>query len=271
MPVEPADVDLDVLIPTFQRPGALAVTLAGLAGQRDVRFRVLVSSQDEAADWPTEVKAVAGILRVQGRAVELRRHLPRLGLAEHRESLLAAAEAPYALFLDDDVWLEPDVVGRLLATIRRHGCGFVGAAPQGWSWVDDVKPEEQTIELWDGDVQPETIEPDSPGWERHRLHNGANLLHTEARLELPPGEAAAYRVAWIGGCVLYDVAALREAGGFGFWRDLPPEHAGEDVLAELRVMRLRGGCGVVPSGAWHLELPTTVPNRETDAPKVLAV
>jgi GT2 family glycosyltransferase len=264
------DVDLDVLIPTYQRPDALAVTLAGLAGQRDARFRVVVSSQDDASDWPRAVRAIAGVL-AQGRPVELRQHLPRRGLAEHRDSLLDAARAPYALFLDDDVWLEPNVVARLLATIRRHGCGFVGAAPQGWSWIDDVHPEEQAIELWDGDVEPEAIEPDGPGWDRHRLHNGANLLHVEAALDLPPGAAATYRVAWVGGCVLYDVAALREAGGFGFWRELPPEHAGEDVVAELRVMRARGGCGVVPSGAWHLELPTTVPNRETDAPKVLAI
>jgi len=266
-----SDVELDVLIPTYQRSAALAVTLAGLAGQGDVRFRVVVSSQDDDREWPEEVTAIAGILDVQNRPVELLRHVPRRGLAEHRDFLLSQARAPFALFLDDDVWLEPGVVRRLLTTIRRYRCGFVGAAPQGWSWIDDVKPEEQAIELWDGDIEPETIEPDGPGWERYRLHSGANLLHVEAELDLEPGESVTYRVAWVGGCVLYDVGALRDAGGFGFWRDLPEEHAGEDVLAELRVMRSRGGCGVVPSGAWHLELPTTVPNREIDAPKVLAV
>jgi hypothetical protein len=30
-----------------------------------------------------------------------------------------------------------------------------------------------------------------------------------------------------------------------------------------------GGCGLLPSGAYHLELPTTIPDRRTDAPKVL--
>jgi hypothetical protein len=76
--------------------------------------------------------------------------------------------------------------------------------------------------------------------------------------------------AWIGGCVLYDSARLRAAGGFGFWRELPPEHCGEDVLAQLRVMARFGGCGLIPSGACHQELPTTVPWRRHDAPRLLA-
>jgi hypothetical protein len=74
----------------------------------------------------------------------------------------------------------------------------------------------------------------------------------------------------VGGCVLYDTSALRDCGGFGFWHELPREHCGEDVLAQLRVMARYGGCGLIPSGAYHLELPTTIPDRRTDAPRVLA-
>ena len=80
-----------------------------------------------------------------------------------------------------------------------------------------------------------------------------------------------YKVAWIGGCVLYDVAKLRAAGGFEFWRELPSSHCGEDVLAQLRVMATHGGCGVLPTGAYHQQLPTTVPDRTTDAPYLLPV
>ena len=36
-------------------------------------------------------------------------------------------------------------------------------------------------------------------------------------LRLEPDEDRLYRVAWVGGCVLYDTAKLREAGGFEFW------------------------------------------------------
>jgi hypothetical protein len=73
----------------------------------------------------------------------------------------------------------------------------------------------------------------------------------------------------VGGCVLYDRAALEAVGGFGFWRELPPESAGEDVLVQLRVMARFGGCAIFPSGAYHQELPTTVPDRRVDAPHAL--
>ncbi len=78
-------------------------------------------------------------------------------------------------------------------------------------------------------------------------------------------------MAWVGACVLYDVAKLREVGGYDFWRELPPEHSGEDVLAQLRLMSRYGGCGIIPSGAYHQELPTTVVDRRVDAPKALTL
>ena len=62
---------------------------------------------------------------------------------------------------------------------------------------------------------------------------------------------------------------LIDAGGFSFWRQLPQEHSGEDVLAQMRVMERFGGCGLFPSGVYHQELPTTVPHRDADAPRVL--
>ena len=70
---------------------------------------------------------------------------------------------------------------------------------------------------------------------------------------------------------MYDVAKLRESGGFEFWRDVPEEHAGEDVLVQLRVMKRYGGCGLLPSGAYHQEATTTVTNRSFDIPRELAL
>src|SRR5690606_5821252 len=151
---------------------------------------------------------------------ELHRHLPRRGLAEHRHYLLEQARAPYALFLDDDVLLERDVLERLLGAIREQGCGFVGAAVVGMSYAGDVRPHQQLIELWDGPVMPEEVRPDSAAWARHHVHSAANLWHVQQRLGLAPGEQRLYRVAWIGGCVLFDVAKLKAVGGFGFWREL---------------------------------------------------
>lgn len=264
---------VDVLVPTFRRPGALAVTLAGLAAQTHRDLRVVVSDQTDEGPPAIEdlgVSAVVRVLEVRGAVVELHRHLPRRGLAEHRQSLLDRATAPYALFLDDDVLLEPEVVARLVRVIREERCGLVGAAMIGLSHAGDVRPDEQAVELWDGPVRPERVLPGTPEWERYRVHNAANLLHVEQALGATDARPLRYKIAWAAGCALFDTAVLRAVGGFGFWRDLPPEHAGEDVLVQVRVMAAAGGCGVMPSGAYHQELPTTVPDRRHDAPQVLA-
>lgn len=264
---------VDVLIATYQRPAALAVTLTSLCAQNYRGFRVIVSDQsEEPGVFVTgEVRAALRVLRAHGQIVETRRHLPRRGLAEHRQSLLEEVQAKYALFLDDDLILEPDTLGLMTRAITRERCGFVGQAVIGLSYINDVRPHEQPIEFWEGRVRPETIVPDSVEWPRHRLHNAANLYHVQRRLRLRPGDYRAYRVAWIGGCVMYDTEKLLAVGGFGFWRDLPADHCGEDVLAQMRVMARYGGCGVIPSGVYHQEVPTTIQDRRIDAPRVLGI
>jgi len=268
---------LDVLIPTCDRPAALAVTLTSLCAQSRVApggapFRVVVSDQgDVPVAGAGELRGVLRVLRAHGHVVELHRHLPRRGLAEHRQYLLAQCRAEHALCLDDDLLLEPWVVGQMSDALTHEGCGFVGSAVHGLSAVGDVRPHQQGVELWHGRVEPERVEPGSPAWRRHELHNAANLWHVQSSLGLTPERTRRYKVAWVGGCVLYDVAKLRAVGGFEFWTELPREHCGEDVLAQLRVMARFGGCGLMPSGVYHLELPTTVPVRDVDAPRVLPV
>lgn len=264
----PERVDVDVLVPTCNRPAELAVTLSGLAGQADPSFRVVVS--DQSSDAPAwEHPAAAAMVRVleaQGRPVTLLRHLPRRGLAEHRQFLLDQSNAAKCLFLDDDVWLEPGALERMNRALDELDCGFVGMAPQGLSYLDDRRPEQtEGFEVWDGPVTPERIRPGTPGFERWPLHSAANLSHLSADLSLPPGEWLPYRVAWLGGCVLYRREALRDAGGFSFWPSLPADHAGEDVVAQWQVMERYGAAGILPSGAVHLESPTTVTDRRVEA------
>jgi GT2 family glycosyltransferase len=263
---------VDVLIPTADRGHALAVTLTSLAAQTHRPLRVVVSDQSAGQDALArcgELQAVLRVLPLRGIPVEVLRHVPRRGLAEQRQFLLDQAAAPAVLFLDDDVIVEPDLVERLLRALTRQRIGFVGSAVLGLSHLDDVRPHEQGIEFWDGPVEPEVVRPGGEAWARARLHNAANLHHIAQRLGTSREADRLYRVAWVGGCVLYDRAALEEAGGFGFWRDLPAAHAGEDVLAQLRVMARSGGAGLLPSGAYHQELPTTVEDRRVDAPWAL--
>lgn len=264
---------VDVLIPTYNRPAALAVTFACLIGQSFRDFSVIVADQSEPepAARSGEVQAVVHVLRAHGHSVAILQNMPRRGMAQQRQFLLDQATAPYTLFLDDDLILEPFVIGSMVRVIREEQCGLVGSALIGLTHIDDVRPHEQAIEFWQGRVQPETIRPDTPEWERYKLHNAANIYHVAKQMNLSVANPRRYKVAWVGGCVLYDAEKLRSVGGFTFWKDLPAVHAGEDVLAQLRVMEAFGGCGLVPSGAYHQQLPTTIADRTVDAPRFLAI
>jgi len=269
---EPDEPLLEVLIPTVDRPAELTATLAGLAAQDDPPFGVIVSDQSAPAPvWRAPaVAAMVRVLQAQGRPVRLLRRVPRRGLADQRQFLLDASSAPEVLFLDDDVWLEPGTLTRMHEALRALDCGFVGCAVQGLSYLDDERPQQQErFEPWPGVVVPERVRPGTEAFERWPLHNAANLAHIAARLPVERDGWVAYRIAWIGGCVLYDRAALLEAGGFDFGVELPAAHAGEDVAAQWRVMERRGGAGLLPSGAVHLEAPTTVPDRDVDLARLL--
>jgi len=263
---------VDVLIPTVGREAELAVTLAGLAAQDDPSFNVWVSDQSipgPVAEVPA-VAAIARVLRVQGREVRFLQHLPRRGLAEQRQYLLEESTAEQVLYLDDDVWLEPGTLARLHDALRTLGCGFVGAAPQGLSYLDDDRPDEQEpFEVWDGQVRPETIRRDSPEFARWTLHNAANISRLTAGVDAASVGWVPYKIAWVGGCVLFRRDALVATGGFDFWNRLPADHAGEDVAAQWRVMDTYGGAGILPSGAVHLEAPTTLPGRSVEASDVV--
>lgn len=261
---------LDVLIPTYQRHTALAVTLTALCFQTLLPERIVVADQSDApAADIGEIRAVVALLRHRGVETCFVRNLPRRGLAQQRQTLLEHGAARQVLFLDDDVVTEPWLLETLSRKLTEAGCGFVGSAVIGLGWIDDVRPHQQGIEFWDGPPTPERIVPGSPEWHRHTLHNAANLLHVQQRLGIAPEDARLYKVAWTGGCVLFDRAMLIAAGGFRFWRDLPRDHAGEDVHAQQRVMERFGGAGLIPSGAYHQELATTVVDRDFDVPREL--
>lgn len=267
------DAELDVLVPTCDRPVELATTLAGLAAQ-DVAFGLVVS--DQSTDRPSydtqPARTLISALRRAGHPVVVGRHLPRRGLAEHRAAMLRRSSARYVLILDDDMWLEPGTLARLREAIVELRCGLVGAAMQALSHLDDHRPAELVpFERWDTPPVPERIEPGTPEWARWTLHNAANPVHLAERHVRPGERWVPYKIAWVAGCVLFDRAVLDAVGGFDFWRDLPASHSGEDVLVQHRVMARAGGAGILPSGAHHLESPTTVPDRSVQARSLLGL
>ncbi len=265
---------VDVLIPTCGRPTGLAMVLTSLLGQTFTDFNVIISEQTEGVPSfaSLELEMAVRALEWHGHRVALHHHLPRRGLAEQRNFLLEQSTAPYVHFIDDDVLLDPPVMARMLEVLRSENCGFVGCAATGLQHLHDVRPHQQGIELWQGPVCPEPFSPDTLPlvWHRHLVNNAANALHLEQRLA-PDGQIVRYKIAWVGGAnVLYDRAKLLSVGGFSWWERLPAAHAGEEVVVQFLLIRKYGGCGILPSGTYHLGLPTTVVDRSRNATELFA-
>ena len=258
---------IDVLIPTYRRKTGLAVVLTSLLGQTFRDFNVIISDQTEEESYldSIEIATLVRALRWHGHRVALHRHLPRRGLAEQRQFLLEQSHASYVHYLDDDVLLDPPVMERMLRVLQAEGCGFVGCPATGLAYLDDIRPQQQHIELWTGPVEAEPFDEQSIPWERHLVNNAANPLHLEQRLA-PDRRIVRYKIAWVGGAnLLFDRAKLMDVGGFSWWHRLPPEHAGEEVVVQFLLLHKYGGCGILPSGTYHLGLPTTIEDRRHNA------
>lgn len=250
---------VDILLPTVSRPDALAMTLSGLATQSCTDYRLVVADQSDTPVLarPT-IAALRRVIEARTQPAEWHYRPERRGIAEQRAFLLSRAQARTVLYLDDDVLMEPAVLGNLLRVLTGQDCGFVGAFPAGLSYHDDVRPQQQHIEFWDGPVRPEAVDPHTRAWERYHLHRAANLYHVAQRHAHTAPRL--YKVAWVASCVLYDRAKLEAVGGFAFWPRLPRYHSGEEVLVQNLLLRRFGGCAILPSGTYHAEEPSTVLN-----------
>ena len=103
---------VSVVVPCFEAPEALALTLAGLEGQRYPRGLVEVVVVDDGSDPPLEAPAAAGL------DVRLVRQERRgFGLARARNTGARAAAHDILVFLDGDVIPE---AGLLAAHARWH-------------------------------------------------------------------------------------------------------------------------------------------------------
>jgi glycosyltransferase involved in cell wall biosynthesis len=252
---------VDILLPTCNRLESLIFTLSGIANQSFFDFHLIISDQSDLPSRQSPVvQTLLRVIKARGATHEWHYRVPSLGIAEQRDFLLNRASSEMILYLDDDVWMEPWVLQKMVNTLAEQQCAFVGAFPAGLSYLNDIRPEQQIIEYWDGEVTPESIFPDSPEWERAHLHRAANLYHVSQQLE--PGESHLYKVAWIASCILYDRLKVLEVGGYSFWDRLPRFHSGEEVLLQNLLMRRWGGASIIPSGTYYAEVPSTVLNED---------
>lgn len=258
---------VEVLIPTCNRKTGLAITLTGLLGQTYPDFSIVIADQTLEGDYVQdgELKTLYRALALKGHPVRTLKNLPARGMAQQRQFLLEQAAAPLVHYLDDDVLLGPTMLERLVQVLEAEQCGFAGAAVSGLRHLDDLRPEDlASFEPWEGAVQPEPHTWETIPWERYRLHIRDNPHHL-TRLYAADGRTVRYKVAWVGANVLYDRAKLLSVGGFSWWAELPPNHSGEEVLVQLLLARRYGGCAILPAEAYHLQLPTQVPDRDVKA------
>lgn len=257
---------VDVLIPTCGRKTALAVTLAGLFAQTCQDFDVTIADQTLDAPYldDGELRTLYRALELYGHRVRALTNLPRRGMAQQRHFLLGQAQAPLIHFLDDDVLLGPTMLARMVQVLQEEQCAFVGAGVSGLRHLGDSLPGDLPFEQWQGPVQPEPYTWEHIPWPRYRLHIRDNPLHLSRRYAAD-GRTVRYKVVWVGANVVYDREKLLSVGGFSWWERLPANHSGEEVLVQLLLARRYGGCAILPAEAYHLDLPSQVPDRDVKA------
>ena len=228
------------LIPTRNRPVELATTLAGLAAQ-DHPFDLVISDQSDGAPsfGTPPAQTMLRVLRAAGHRVDAVVHTARHGVAEHRAALLARSTARYALFLDDDIGSSPAPSPDCTRRSTSSGAGWSGPRCRACrSSTTAAPPSSRRSSAGRGGRRPSGSRP-TPRVGPLDAHNAANPLHLAQDHVRPWERWVPYKIAWVAGCVLYDRAALDAVGGFDFWRDLPPAHCAEDVVAEPRVIAVR--------------------------------
>lgn len=217
------------------------MVLVSIGAQDWPALRVVVADRTPGAATLRQPDVVAALRYLQARGVKVNtwQHLPGRDMVGLHAFLLAQARAACCLFVDPDVILKPGLIGRLHAMLVEQRCGFVGSAA-------------------------------------HRLHDGVNLCQVLSCRCEQMQRTCACRTAPIDGCVLFDTARLRAVGGFDVSPMLPLAYpdahtnaeaeveaeAGIEVdaiamvsatsLAQRRVMREYGGCGLMPSGAYRI-------------------
>lgn len=115
--MEQKRVDIDVVIPTFRRPERINETLEMLLQQLPLPKRVIVVNQTPGiTSAPTEIKKAYENEKVD--LVWINRREPSLCGA--RNDALCVAKSSICLFLDDDILIPYDLVGKHCAYFMQH-------------------------------------------------------------------------------------------------------------------------------------------------------
>ncbi len=113
----PSEAEIDVVVPTRDRPVRLASCVESLAAQTFKSFRLTVV--DDASRVPV-VDALPEQLK-ELPELQILRNEQRAGPSASRNRGVAAGSAPYVVFLDDDCRAHPDLLSRHRAVLAGGG------------------------------------------------------------------------------------------------------------------------------------------------------
>lgn len=134
----PARETIAILIPTFRRPDALSRALESALSQTVAGHRIRVYVIDN--DAFRSARHVA-----EGKARVTYVPEPRAGVSHARNAGLAATEARFVFFLDDDMIAERGCLDELVRAVQAHDAGVAFAAvharmPTDSALQDEMRP-----------------------------------------------------------------------------------------------------------------------------------
>ncbi len=115
---------LCVIIPTFRREAGLGLAMQSMAAQtslRDIELSLVVCDNSPEASAKAQVEAFAAHAAFPVAYV----HEPRTGVANARNAAVAATQAEFIAFLDDDEEAPPHWLARLIETQTRFSADVV--------------------------------------------------------------------------------------------------------------------------------------------------
>lgn len=151
--------DLDVVIPSKDRPDLLTATLAALNRQSVKRFGVIVVDDGSA----TEAEQLVPETLRRALSIRFVRNETSLGAGPTRNRGVAVSKADYIVFLDDDCVAAPELIERHRAALSSAGGPVVSLgpilSPRGvrlpvWTHWDADRLERGYASLGRGQTQP---------------------------------------------------------------------------------------------------------------------
>ncbi len=139
MSTAPGAPRISVIVPVFNGASRVGDALASIAAQTAGTFQVIAVDDGSLDDSVAAIEHCRADLEAQGHELMVLQHDANRGVADARNTGIAAADGAFVAFLDqDDEWL-PDRTAMLQAALELHGADAVFGRMQ---FIDDTTARE---------------------------------------------------------------------------------------------------------------------------------